>query len=62
MMLKRAALLRSKAHIMFASGMHENGRATLRMAMEIVRSVRTCNDSIPKHRRLASLGWKGPVW
>ncbi len=61
-MIKRAFALRNKARIFRACGMEENTKAAYAMARDIIRQIRTCNGTIPKHRRLASLGWKGPVW
>jgi hypothetical protein len=71
--LLRARQLRTSAHLMLAGGMVESYHATMRMAMTIVRNIRTrsegakaqgaaCNESIPRHRRIASLGWTGPIW
>ncbi len=61
-MIRRALSLRNKARMMRACGMMESAKATYAMARDLIRQIRTCNDTIPKHRRLASLGWKGPVW
>jgi len=61
-MVRRAGLLRNKARVMRACGMSESAKATYAMARDIIRQLRTCNGTIPKHRRVASLGWKGPVW
>jgi hypothetical protein len=60
--IRRAGALRNKARMFRACGMVESSKAAYVAAMRIIREVRTCNDSIPKHRRVASLGWKGPVW
>lgn len=60
--LKLARQLRDVARLQRDCGMTENSHASYRMAQDIIRRMRTCNYTIPRHRRVRSLGWKGPVW
>lgn len=60
--VRTAYRLRDAARRMRACGARENARAAMKAAMLIIRNLRTCNESIPRHRRIASLGWTGPVW